>query len=70
MRLHGQRRERTHLDIEKWAIRGQELRAGKIPLTSIDREGTRDGFDTNLTRAVSTLVSIPVIASGGMGVVY
>ena len=60
-------REITNLNVEEWAIRGQELGAGEILLTSIDREGTCRGFDTNLTRAVATSVSIPVIASGGMG---
>lgn len=60
-------REHTGLDAVEWAIRGQELGAGEILLTSIDHEGMRRGFDTDLVRAVSTAVSIPVIASGGMG---
>jgi len=60
-------RERTGLDVIEWAIRAAELGAGEILLTSIDREGTCDGFDVELVQAVSTAVSIPLIASGGMG---
>jgi len=60
-------REHTGLDVIEWAIRGAELGAGEILLTSVDQEGTRKGFDVELTRLVSTSVSIPVIASGGMG---
>ena len=60
-------RERTHLDAVDWARRGQELGAGEILLTSVDREGTRRGFDLELCRAVSDAVRIPVIASGGLG---
>ncbi len=60
-------REHTGLDVIEWAVRGQELGAGEILLTSIDKEGTRRGFDIDLTRSVSNAVSIPVIASGGMG---
>ena len=60
-------RERTGLDVIEWAKRGQDLGAGEILLTSIDREGTAKGFDVDLVRAVSSQVSIPVIASGGMG---
>ena len=60
-------REHTGLDVIEWAVRGQELGAGEILLTSIDKEGTRRGFDVDLTRRVSNAVSIPVIASGGMG---
>lgn len=60
-------REHTDLDVVEWAVRGQELGAGEILLTSVDREGTRKGFDIDLVRAVSTAVTIPVIASGGMG---
>ena len=62
-------REHTGLDVVEWACRGQELGAGEILLTSVDREGTREGFDIDLTRAVSDAVGIPVIASGGMGTV-
>ncbi|MDF2439444.1 MAG: imidazole glycerol-phosphate synthase subunit HisF [Abditibacteriota bacterium] len=60
-------RERTGFDVIEWVQRGQELGAGEILLTSIDQEGTRKGFDVALTRAVSDAVTIPVIASGGMG---
>ncbi len=60
-------RERTGLDVIEWAQRGVELGAGEILLTSVDREGTREGFDCDLVAAVSSLVPVPVIASGGMG---
>jgi len=60
-------RERTGLDVVEWACRGVELGAGEILLTSVDREGTRKGFDLDLVKAVSKAVSVPVIASGGMG---
>jgi cyclase len=60
-------RERTGMDVLEWARRGAELGAGEILLTSVDREGTRGGFDCELVRAVSEAVPVPVIASGGMG---
>jgi cyclase len=60
-------RERTGRDVVAWARQGAELGAGEILLTSIDAEGTRKGFDVELTASVSTSVPIPVIASGGMG---
>jgi len=60
-------RERTGLDVIEWVKRGVALGAGEILLTSVDREGTRKGFDTALVRAVAAEVSVPVIASGGMG---
>jgi cyclase len=60
-------RERSGLDVVEWACRGVDLGAGEILLTSIDREGTRKGFDVALTRAVTDAVGIPVITSGGMG---
>ncbi len=60
-------RERTGLDVVEWAQRGVELGAGEILLTSVDREGTREGFDLELVGAVSRAVAVPVIASGGMG---
>ncbi|MEJ2553569.1 MAG: imidazole glycerol phosphate synthase subunit HisF [Gammaproteobacteria bacterium] len=63
---HGGRKA-TGLDVVKWARRMMESGAGEILLTSMDRDGTRDGFDLALTRAVSDAVSIPVIASGGVG---
>jgi cyclase len=60
-------REPTGLDVVEWAVRGQSLGAGEILLTSIDNEGMRRGFDIDLVRAVRNAVTIPVIASGGMG---
>jgi cyclase len=54
-------------DALEWAARAERLGAGEILLTSMDRDGTRDGYDIELTRAVSDAVSIPVIASGGAG---
>lgn len=60
-------REHTHKDVVEWARQGESLGAGEILLTSVDREGTRKGFDIELIEAVSTVVNIPVIASGGMG---
>lgn len=60
-------RERTGLDVLEWVKRGVELGAGEILLTSVDREGTRSGFDLDLLRQVSEAVPVPVIASGGMG---
>jgi imidazole glycerol-phosphate synthase subunit HisF len=60
-------RERSGLDVIEWARRGVELGAGEVLVTSIDREGTRKGFDVELTRAVAQAVSVPVIASGGYG---
>ena len=63
---HGGRRE-TGLDAVEWAVRMQELGAGEILLTSMDRDGTKQGFNLPLTRAVSDALTIPVIASGGVG---
>ena len=60
-------REHTGLDVVTWAKQAAERGAGEILLTSIDQEGTRKGFDIALVRAVTDVVSIPVIASGGMG---
>lgn len=60
-------REHTGLDVMEWALRGEQLGAGEILLTSVDREGTRKGFDVELVRSVSQAVGIPVIASGGLG---
>jgi cyclase len=62
-------REHTGLDVVEWAKRAVDLGAGEILLTSVDQEGTRKGFDIELTHAVSDVVSVPVIASGGMGTV-
>jgi cyclase len=63
---HGGRND-TGLDAVHWACRMAELGAGEILLTSMDRDGTKSGFDLELTRAVSDAVTIPVIASGGVG---
>lgn len=60
-------REKTGIDVVEWAKEGYKLGAGEILLTSVDREGTKRGFDIELVRAVSDVVPIPVIASGGMG---
>lgn len=60
-------RERTGLDVIEWVKQGVGMGAGEILLTSVDREGTRKGFDIALVRAVTAEVSVPVIASGGMG---
>jgi cyclase len=60
-------REPTGIDAVEWAGRMAELGAGEILLTSMDRDGTRQGFDLPLTRAIADSVSIPVIASGGVG---
>jgi cyclase len=63
---HGGRKP-TGLDAVDWARRMEGAGAGEILLTSMDRDGTRDGFDLALTRAVSDAVGVPVIASGGVG---
>jgi len=63
---HGGRKN-TGLDAVTWSIRMAALGAGEILLTSMDRDGTKAGFDLALTRAVSDAVSVPVIASGGVG---
>ncbi len=63
---HGGRKV-TELDAVEWAKYGVSLGAGEILLTSMDADGTKDGYDCELTRAVSEYVSVPVIASGGAG---
>lgn len=60
-------REHTGIDVLEWAKRVEELGAGEIMLTSIDREGTGNGYDIELTRSVAQAVTIPVIACGGAG---
>ncbi|HLE97480.1 MAG TPA: imidazole glycerol phosphate synthase subunit HisF [Candidatus Thermoplasmatota archaeon] len=57
----------TDIDAIAWARRGAELGAGEILLTSMDRDGTREGYDLDLTRAVARAANVPVIASGGAG---
>lgn len=63
---HGGRRA-TGIDVLEWSQQMQQAGAGEVLLTSMDRDGTREGFDLLLTRAVSDAISIPVIASGGVG---
>ncbi|MCC6208043.1 MAG: imidazole glycerol phosphate synthase subunit HisF [Gammaproteobacteria bacterium] len=63
---HGGRKA-TGIDAVDWARRMAELGAGEILLTSMDRDGTRDGYDLELTAAISAAVGVPVIASGGVG---
>jgi cyclase len=63
---HGGRKA-TGLDAIEWAKKMESLGAGEILLTSMDKDGTKSGFDLDLTRAVSDAISIPVIASGGVG---
>jgi len=60
-------REPTGIDAIKWAIKVESLGAGEILLTSMDRDGTKDGYDLELTKVISEAVNIPVIASGGVG---
>jgi imidazole glycerol-phosphate synthase subunit HisF len=60
-------REKSGVDVIEWARRGVALGAGEVLVTSIDQEGTRKGFDVELTRAISSAVTVPVIASGGYG---
>jgi cyclase len=64
--LHGGRTP-TELDAVDWARRARELGAGEILLTSMDRDGTKQGYDIELTRTIAEAVDIPVIASGGVG---
>jgi len=63
---HGGRKP-TGLDVIEWAKKMESLGVGEVLLTSMDRDGTKSGFDLDLTRAVSDAVTIPVIASGGVG---
>ena len=60
-------RKGTGMDVVEWAVRGVELGAGEILLTSMDRDGAKSGYDNSLLRAVSDAVGVPVIASGGAG---
>lgn len=63
---HGGRKP-TGLDVVEWARKMEQMGVGEILLTSMDRDGTKSGFDLALTRAVSDAISIPVVASGGVG---
>jgi cyclase len=63
---HGGRKP-TGIDAVEWAVKMVEFGAGEILLTSMDKDGTKSGFDLHLTRAISEAVSVPVIASGGVG---
>ena len=60
-------RQTTGLDVVEWARKMQHMGAGELLLTSMDRDGTKSGFDLELTRAVAEAVDVPVIASGGVG---
>ncbi len=60
-------RERTGIDVVEWAKKGVQYGAGELLITSIDKEGTREGFDIDLISTISDVVNIPIIASGGMG---
>ena len=60
-------RNNVRWDAVEWAVRAEHLGAGEILLTSMDRDGTREGYDVELTQAISSAVRIPVIASGGAG---
>jgi cyclase len=64
--IHGGRTP-TGKDAVAWAVAGERLGAGEILLTSMDRDGTKDGYDLQLTRAIAEAVGVPVIASGGAG---
>ncbi len=64
--IHGGRTA-TGLDAVKWAKKGHDLGAGEILLTSMDADGTKDGYDLELTRAIKNVVNVPIIASGGAG---
>lgn len=64
--IHGGRTP-TGLDALQWALKAAELGAGEVLLTSMDRDGTREGYDLELTRIIADAVPVPVIASGGVG---
>ncbi len=64
--IHGGRTP-TGIDVKEWARQVEKLGAGEILLTSMDRDGTKDGYDNELNRTIAEIVGIPVIASGGVG---
>jgi cyclase len=64
--IHGGRTA-TGIDAVEWAIKAERLGAGEILLTSMDRDGTKDGYDNDLNKAIASVLGIPVIASGGVG---
>jgi cyclase len=66
--LHGGR-TRTEIDAIEWAVKATDMGAGEILLTSMDRDGTKIGYDLELTRRISEAVTVPVIASGGAGTI-
>lgn len=63
-------REKTDIDALDWCKRAEELGAGELLVTSMDKDGTRDGYDIELLKKITSLVNIPVIASGGCGSLY
>jgi cyclase len=67
--IHGGRTP-TGIDVVQWAARMEEYGAGEFMLTSMDKDGTKDGYDIELTRTISDTVNIPVIASGGVGTLH
>ncbi len=67
--IHGGRTP-TGIDVVRWAVRMEEYGAGEFMLTSMDKDGTKDGYDIELTRTISDTVNIPVIASGGVGTLH
>ena len=60
-------RKKTGIDAIKWAKKMESLGAGEVLLTSMDKDGTKSGFDLELTKKISNSINIPVIASGGVG---
>src|SRR5208337_2431057 len=60
-------RKPTGIDAIAWALQAEKLGAGEFLITSMDRDGTKDGYDIELTRAISELVNVPIVASGGAG---
>ncbi len=61
-------RKPTGIDAIAWALKAEKLGAGEFLVTSMDKDGTKDGYDIELTRAISERVNVPIIASGGAGI--